>query len=144
MVQDRRAKVPQRPMDQDLAEKVVRAAQAKATELGITMSVAVVDESGNMVYFVRGNTSSFITFETARGKAIMAAGFRRPTHELLEGVRNNAAFWGGLADKLKIQPGGGGHPLTRNGVVIGGVGCGGGIGSQDEQCSEAGTTVINS
>ena len=143
MVQDRRAKVPQRPLDQELAEKVISAAQAKAAELGITMSVAVVDESGNMVYFVRGNTSSFITFETARGKAIMAAGFRRPTHELLEGVRNNAGFWGGLAHKLKMQPGGGGHPLTRNGAVIGGVGCGGGIEGQDEQCSEAGAAVAN-
>ena len=143
MVQDRRAKVPQRPMDQEQAEKVVSAAQAKATELGITMSVAIVDESGNMVYFVRGNTSSFITFETARGKAIMAAGFRRPTHELLEGVRSNAAFWGGLANKLKMQPGGGGHPLTLNGAVIGGVGCGGGIGGQDEQCSEAGAAAIS-
>jgi len=122
MVQDKRAKVPQRPMDQELAERVVRAAQAKATELGISMSVAVVDESGNMVYFVRGNTTSFITSETARGKAIMAAGFRRPTQELMESVRNNPAFWGGLLDRLKMQPpgGGGGHPLTQNGAVLAG------------------------
>lgn len=143
MVQDRRARVPHRPMSQELAEKVVKAAQDKAAELGITMSVAVVDESGNMVYFVRGDTASFITFDTARGKAIMAAGFRRPTHEMMEGVRNNVAFWSGLADKLKMQPGGGGHPLTIDGAIIGGVGCGGGIGDQDELCSEAGAEAVN-
>lgn len=143
MVQDRRARVPQRTMNQELAEKVVKAAQDKAAEQGITMSVAVVDESGNMVYFVRGDTASFITFETARGKAIMAAGFRRPTHEMMEGVRNNVAFWSGLAEKLKMQPGGGGHPLTLDGYIIGGVGCGGGIGEQDELCSEAGAEAVN-
>ena len=143
MVQDRRARVPHRPMSQELAERVVRAAQDKAAELGITMSVAVVDESGNMVYFVRGDTSSFITFESARGKAIMAAGFKRPTHEMMDGVRNNVAFWSSMAEKLKIQPGGGGHPLTLDGVIIGGVGCGGGIGDQDELCSEAGAEAVN-
>jgi glc operon protein GlcG len=143
MLQDGRAGVPKRPVDQDLAEKVANAAQAKATELGITMSVAVVDESGNMAYFVRGDTASFITFETARGKAILAAGFRRPTVQMLEGFKGNPAFWAGLAGKLKMQPGGGGDPLTLNGTVIGGVGCGGGIGDQDELCSAAGAAAVN-
>ena len=144
MLQDGRAGVPTRAMDQELAEKVAAAAQAKASELGITMSVAVVDESGNMVYFVRGDTASFITFETARGKAILSAGFRRPTVQMLNGFKGNPAFWSGLAEKLKMQPGGGGDPLTRNGAIIGGVGCGGGLGDQDELCSAAGAAAVNS
>lgn len=139
---DRRARVPVRIMTEQIARTVVEAAQAKARTLGITMSIAVVDESGNLVYFVRGDTCSFPTFETARGKAVLAAGFRRPTHDYDEHFKGNPAFWGSIADNLKLVPGPGGYPLTRDGVMIGGVGCGGGLAGEDEVCAEAGALAI--
>lgn len=139
---DKRGRVPERAMTEQLARRVAEAAQAKAGELGITMSVAVVDESGNLVFFVRGDTCSFPTFETARGKAVMAAGFRRPTHDYDQHFREQPAFWSSIAASLKLVPGPGGYPLTRNGVMIGGVGCGGGLTGEDEQCAEAGAQAI--
>jgi uncharacterized protein GlcG (DUF336 family) len=139
---DKRARVPVRVMTQEIAEQVARAAQARARELGTTMSVAVVDESGNLVYFVRGDASSFITFETARGKAVAAAGFRRPTKDYEPHFQSHPAFWSSIAPNLKLVPGGGGYPLTRDGVMIGGVGCGGGLGGEDEACAEAGAKAI--
>jgi uncharacterized protein GlcG (DUF336 family) len=141
---DKRARVPERVMTQELAEKVVRAAQAKAREMGMTMSVAVVDESGNLVYFARGDTTSFITFETARGKAVAAAGFRRPTRDYEPSYQSHPAFWTSISGNLKLVPAGGGYPLTRDGVMIGGVGCGGGLGGEDEACAEAGARAIGS
>lgn len=141
---DERAKVARRAMSQALAEEVAKAAQAKAHAMGIQMSVAVVDESGNLVYFVRADECSFITAETAKGKAVMAAGFRRPTHDWLPHVRGNPAFWGAISGSLGLVPGGGGYPLTKDGVMIGGVGCGGGLGSQDEECAAAGAAAVNS
>ena len=138
----KRARVPERVMTQALAETVVRAAQAKAQQMGLTMSVAVVDESGNLVYFARGDTTSFITFETARGKAVAAAGFRRPTQDYEPHFQSHPAFWSSIAGNLKLVPGPGGYPLTRNGVMIGGVGCGGGLGGEDEACAEAGALAI--
>jgi glc operon protein GlcG len=139
---DKRARVPQRHLTEALARQVGDAAQAKARELGITMSVAVVDESGNLVYFVRGDTCSFITFETARGKAVAAAGFRRPTEEYDAHFKANPAFWSSIAANLKLVPGPGGIPLTHDGVMIGGVGCGGGLAGEDELCAEAGAHAI--
>ena len=141
---DKRARVPARVMTQALAEKVAKAAQAKARGMGITMSVAVVDESGNLVYFVRGDTASFITFETARGKAVMAAGFRRPSQVYEPHFQANPAFWASISANLKLVPGPGGFPLTRDGVMIGGVGCGGGLAGEDEACAEAGAKAISS
>jgi glc operon protein GlcG len=141
---DKRARVPVRALTEELARKVGDAAQAKAASLGLTMSVAVVDESGNLVYFVRGDTCSFITFETARGKAVAAAGFRRPTEAYDEHFKANPAFWASIAANLKLVPGPGGYPLTRDGVMIGGVGCGGGLGGEDELCAEAGAHAIGS
>ena len=143
MVEDRRVRAPQRVLNQAIAEKAVRAALAKAAELGTSMSVAVVDESGTLVYFVKGDATGLHTFETARCKAMTAAAFRRPTTEMLDSIRNNPAFWASLA-RLEMVPGAGGYPLTRDGVLMGAIGCGGGIGEQDEECAEAGARAVNS
>ncbi len=142
MVQDRRVRAAQRAMNLAIAEQAVRAAQEKAAELGISMSVAVVDESGTLVYFVKGDATGLHTFETARGKAVTAAAFRRPTAELLDGIRSNPAFWASLA-KLDMVPGAGGYPLTQHGELIGAIGCGGGIGEEDDLCAAAGAQAIN-
>jgi glc operon protein GlcG len=142
MVEDRRVRAAQRVMNQAIAEHAVRAALAKASELGTSMSVAVVDESGTLVYFVKGDATGLHTFETARGKAVAAAAFRRPTTEMLDSIRNNPAFWASLA-KLDMVPGAGGYPLTQHGILIGAIGCGGGVGDHDEQCAEAGARAVN-
>lgn len=141
---DTRAKVPERVLRLSLAMKAIKAAQAKAKSMNIDISVAVVDESGNLVAFVRGDNCSFITAETSRGKAVMAAGFRKPTHEWLPAVKGNPAFWASIAEPLGLVPGGGGYPLTRNGRTIGGVGCGGGLGEEDELCAQAAALALNS
>jgi uncharacterized protein GlcG (DUF336 family) len=36
----------------------------------------------------------------------------------------------------------GGAPLLRGGRVIGGIGCGGGTGEEDQQCADAGAAAI--
>src|SRR5215472_9298898 len=68
MAVDPRAKVPLRAMNSEVARRAAEAAQAKAREFGQTISVAVCDESGNLVYFLRGDSCSFITFETSKAR----------------------------------------------------------------------------
>jgi uncharacterized protein GlcG (DUF336 family) len=144
MAADPRAKVPLRAMNSELARGAAEAAQAKARELGHTISVAVVDESGNLVFFSRGDTCSFITFETAKGKAAMAAGFRRPTKDYVPHAREDAAFWTGVGERLGMIVGPGGYPITREGVLVGGIGCGGALGEEDHLCAEAGAKAVSS
>lgn len=141
---DPRARVPKRAMNGALARRAAAAADAKAKELGGTISVAVVDESGNLVYFTRGDSCSFITFETAKGKAAMAAGFRRPTKDYVPLARENPAFWGGVGVTLDMIVGPGGYPITKDGVLIGGIGCGGALGDEDHLCAEAGAKAVSS
>ena len=53
MVEDRRVRASQKVMNQAIAEQAVKAALAKAAELGISMSVAkefnAADTGGNML-----------------------------------------------------------------------------------------------
>ena len=61
---------------------------------------------------------------------------------MLDSIRNNPAFRASLA-RLDIVPGAGDYPLTYQGVLIGAIGCGGGIGEEDEQCAEAGARAVH-
>ena len=58
-------------MTLEMAETAVKAAQAKARELGTPMSVSVVDEAGRLVLCARGDGASFST--TSAGMSTAAS-----------------------------------------------------------------------
>ncbi|HYB40824.1 MAG TPA: heme-binding protein [Candidatus Methylomirabilis sp.] len=127
----------------ELAEKAVRAAQQKAKALGSPMTVTVVDEAGRLVLCARGDGTGFFTPETSRAKAMAAAAFRKSTKELADAVAHGG-FWAIAPTVLRgeVLPTLGGSPLVRGGKVIGAIGCGGGTGAQDQECSDAGAAAI--
>ncbi|RPH85564.1 MAG: heme-binding protein [Candidatus Rokuibacteriota bacterium] len=128
----------------EMAEQALRAAQARARELGAPMTVTVVDEGGRLVLCARADATGFFTPETSRAKAVAAAAFRRSTTELAELAAKGSAFWKTVPVILEGQalPTPGGTPLVRGGRVIGGIGCGGGTGEQDQQCADAGAVAV--
>lgn len=130
----------------EMAEKAVKAAQAKARELGAPMTVTVVDAAGRLVLSARGDSTGFFTPETSRAKAVAAAAFKRSTKEMAELRETGAAFWGNVAAVLggEALPSTGAVPLVTGGQVIGAIGCGGGTSEQDHQCAEAGAAAIGS
>lgn len=126
------------------AEQAVRAAQARARELGTPMTVTVVDEAGRLVLCARGDGTGFLTTETSRAKAVAAANFRRPTQEMGALWAEHSPFWGNVAAALggQVLPSIGGVPLRVGGRVIGAIGCGGGTGEQDHECAVAGARAV--
>jgi uncharacterized protein GlcG (DUF336 family) len=130
----------------EVAEKAVKAAQAKARELGTPMTVTVVDAAGRLVLSARGDGTGFFTPETSRAKAVAAAAFRRATKEMANLRESAPAFWGNVAAVLggEALPSIGAVPVISGGKVIGAVGCGGGTGEQDHLCAEAGAAAITS
>jgi glc operon protein GlcG len=127
-----------------LAEQALRAAQQKAKELNSPMSISVVDESGRLVLFARGDGTGFFTPETSQAKAMAAAAFRRSTTEMADLAAKGAQFWKTVPTVLEgqILPTPGGAAIVRGGRVIGGIGCGGGTGEQDQQCADAGAAAV--
>ncbi|MGH7324369.1 MAG: heme-binding protein [Candidatus Rokuibacteriota bacterium] len=129
----------------EMAEKAARAAQTTARALGTPMTVTIVDEAGRLVLSARGDGTGFFTPETSRAKAVAAAAFRRPTAELAGQGAKGWGFWQAMPSVLAGQalPTPGGSPLVRAGRVIGGIGCGGGTGEQDQQCADAGAAALS-
>jgi glc operon protein GlcG len=128
----------------EMAEKAVKAAQAKARDQGTPMTVTVVDEAGRLVLSARGDGAGFFTPETSRGKAVAAAAFRRPTKEMVRLRDSSPAFWSNISNVLhgEALPSIGGVPVLSGGKVIGAIGCGGGSGEQDHLCAAAGAAAI--
>lgn len=129
----------------EMAERAVRAAQGKAQALGTPMTVTVVDEAGRLVLSARGDGTGFFTPETSRAKAVAAAAFRRSTAEMAAQGARGWGFWQAVPviAQGQLLPTLGGAPIVRNGRVIGGIGCGGGTGEQDQECAEAGARVLS-
>ncbi len=130
-------------MTLQLAETAVREAQHKAKALGTAMTVTVVDEAGRLVLCARGDGTGFFTPETSKAKAMAAAAFKRSNAELSE-MAAKGGFWAVVPVVLQgqILPTLGATPITLGGQVIGAIGCGGGTGQQDQECSDAGAGAV--
>ena len=131
-------------MTLELAEQIGKAALAKANEFKRPMSVSVVDESGRLVYYIRGNGAGFFTFDTSRAKAMAAASFKRSTMEITEKKDLNPLLWYSLPSVVPAQalPSPGGLPIFRDDRLIGAIGLGGGSPEEDHECALAGAAVI--
>jgi len=122
----------------DMAERFAKAAREKAKQLGIPVTVSVVDNAGRLILTMRGDGTGFLTPETSRGKANAAAAFGITTKEMVEMQKNNPAFWTALPSLAPgVLPTTGGVPVKYEGRVIGAIGCAGGTGEQDHECALA-------
>ncbi len=90
-------------MSLEIAERVGKAALARANEMGRPMSVSIVDESGRLVYFSRSDNAGFFTFDTSRAKAMAAASFKRSTMEITENKDANPLLWYSLPSVVPAQ-----------------------------------------
>jgi glc operon protein GlcG len=106
----------------ELAEKMANAAFAKAAQIGISITVSVVDGGGHLILTKRGDGTGFLTPQTSRGKATASAAFGIPTKQMVELQKTNPAFWTALpAFANGVLPTTGAVPIKHDGRVIGAV-----------------------
>ena len=120
------------------AEAILAGAKAKVLELGVNMSISVVDPRGDLITMMRSDGASWRTPAISRAKAVAASCFGRASGELTENAlapvfRGLMAMEGG-----HMIPGQGALPVFRDGELVGGVGGSGGTAQEDEDCSRAG------
>ena len=120
------------------AEAILAGAKAKVLELGVNMSISVVDPRGDLITMMRSDGASWRTPAISRAKAVAASCFGRASGELTENAlapvfRGLMAMEGG-----HMIPGQGALPVFRDGELVGGVGGSGGSAQEDEDCSRAG------
>ena len=121
------------------AKVLIDGARAKATEIGIPMCIAIVDESGNLIAFERMDGGKITSVTVAQDKAFTAAAARKATHEYNAAcVPGNLVFGIHTAMGGRLSVVGGGLPVAVGGAVVGGIGISSGTPQQDMQCAQAG------
>src|SRR5262245_34675782 len=119
-------------------QKMVAACKAEATKNKWNVTIAVVDDGGNLLYLERMDGVAPLTARIAAGKAETAAISRRPSK-----------FW---EDRVKERPGfvkapvstpmQGGVPILVQNECVGAIGVSGVQSHEDEQIASAGVAAV--
>jgi glc operon protein GlcG len=131
------------PLNLDDTNELIKRAHAKATALGIRVTIAVVDEGGLLIALARMDGAPPLTPQIAEAKAVGAAMLHRDGASLGELAKDRPGFFS-VADRLvrvPIVPGLGSVLIRRDGKVLGAVGVSGGRPEQDLECAEAGVSA---
>ena len=129
------------PITLEQAKKVAAPAIAEAVKNNWNMAFAIVDPSGNLVYYEKMDATHIGSANLAVEKARSAALFKRPTKTF-----QDALAGGGDGLRVLKVTGGvpieGGLPLMIEGKIAGAIGVSGGTSVQDGQCAKAGADSI--
>jgi uncharacterized protein GlcG (DUF336 family) len=122
------------------------AAIAKATELGIAVTVAIVDDGGHLLMLERMEGGRFHTVHSATVKAVGAASNKRPTApkgaqgqelDVLQALGLTLAA--GPQNWTALE---GGYPVMVANECVGGIGVAGGEGKQDQEIARAAVAAV--
>ena len=132
------------PVTLQEALNAVAAAHEKAAELGVRVSVAVLDEGGLPVAFGRMDGAMALSAQIAEGKAIGAALLARDGDAILAMAEQRAVFFQAVAQlsRVPIIPGLGSLAIKRDGAGVGAIGVSGAKPEEDLECAQAGLAAI--
>ena len=126
------------------AETAVKAAKAKAVEIGTLMNIAVVDAGANLTAFVRMDGAWLGSADISQKKARTARYFDMPTGEV-----GKLSQPGGSLYNIEHSNGGlisfpGGIPIKNaSGEVIGAIGVSGSSVENDHTVAQAGVDALS-
>lgn len=121
------------------ARTLIAGATQKATEIGVPMCIAIVDESGQLIAFERMDGGKITSSIIAQDKAYTAAGAQRSTESYGTASQPGSPAYGinsAIGGRLLVVAGG--LPVVVDGKVVGGIGLSSGTPEQDKTCAQAG------
>jgi glc operon protein GlcG len=124
------------------ARRVVDAALARAEELGVRVSVVVVDSGGNLQLLARMDGTPYLVTVIARSKANTAAGFGIVTQDFGQLVSDIPLLLNTFASLPGVSILPGGLPVLVDGVIAGGIGVSGGLNGEDQPIAESGLAAL--
>ena len=128
---------------QDL-HQLIRSAAMRADELHIPVVISIVDANGTESVTWRMPDALLVSSELAPKKAWTAVAMKTATHKLADTVQPVSPLYG-LESHMqgKVVTFGGGFPLWRDGILLGGLGISGGSVEQDMDIAQSAMAAIN-
>ena len=124
------------------AQKILQASQAKAQQMGVKVSISVVDGRGDLLTMVRLDGISWRTAGISKGKAYASANFGVPSADLT--ARASSPVMQSFMASVPGQcvPAQGAVPVIRDGRCLGAIGVSGAKAEEDEEIAKAGVAAI--
>jgi uncharacterized protein GlcG (DUF336 family) len=132
------------PITAEQADRVLKASKLKATELGISVCIAILDAGGHLKAFHRMDGAWLGVIDVAIKKATTSALFEMETQ-----ILDNYSRAGADAHGIELSNGNlitfaGGIPLRSvDGQVIGSIGVSGGQVAQDYAIAQSGQSALH-
>jgi glc operon protein GlcG len=120
------------------AKQIATAAEAEALKNNWRVTIAVLDDGGNLLFLQRLDEAPLGSIVVAQEKARTALLFKRPTKVFEEIIASGRTAMLTLPGATPIE---GGLPLLNNGQLIGAIGVSGVQSPQDAQIAGAGVEV---
>ncbi len=127
----------------DDARLMMKAAEAKAREIGIDMDIAITDDAGCLLMFHRMDNARITSIDIAISKAFTAAAARKSTRAYGETSQPGGPSFGiHVSHQGRFMIVAGGLPVFHEGRIVGGIGCSSGHADQDEEVARAGVDAF--
>lgn len=108
--------------------------EAEAQKRNVHVTLAIVDDSLNLLYLEKGDDATLNTILFAQKKARHAAAFRQPSRLAAESLKGGNMSGLAMPDYFPNQ---GGLPIKIDNVCIGGIGVSGASSDVDEAIAQA-------
>lgn len=132
----------QRVLSLETAKKIIEKVEEESKNRGKKAVICVCNEQGNPIAVHVMDGAFLISFDVAVKKAYTAVALKMPTLKLNDLVKSGQTFYG-LQNLDKVMTIGGGVPLYRNGILLGGLGVSGGTGEEDDSLARFGADILN-
>ena len=132
----------QRVLSLETAKKIIEEVENESKNRGKKAVICVCNEQGNPIAVHVMDGAFLISFDVAVKKAYTAVALKMPTLKLNDLVKSGQTFYG-LQNLDKVMTIGGGVPLYRNGILVGGLGVSGGTGEEDDSLARFGADIFN-
>lgn len=124
------------------AKAIAEAADKKAGELGIKVHIAIVDDGGNLKYYLRQDGAPLVAEKISQMKAFTAVAMEKSTAEVGEISKAETPGIELVPNLIKF---GGGIPIKNSsGQILGGIGVSGASKEDDAACAQAGLDAVKS
>lgn len=130
--------VPSRKLTHEGVRRLIDAAVAKATAMGVPVAIAIAGDGARIVGYLLMDGARPLAQESASAKAMTAASHRMPTHKIPYEIGMALA----VTTQGKVMPLRGGLPIMLDGYCVGGIGCGSGTSEQDEIIARAALAAV--
>ena len=118
---------------------MVAAAEAEAQRQHVSVTLCIVDESGNLLFLEKGDTAPLNTITWAQKKARHAAFYKSPSKAAEDTVKKGSVEALAYPDFFPNQ---GGLPIIVDGQILGGISASGAKSEIDEAIAQAGLDAL--